>query len=766
VIRCHLAGDAGNATTAAVRFTSSDGGNPAGFGASVRLLGLADVAAVIARAWLAEQTSLWDGVAREARIAAVYEETGRHLATATIPGFAPRDVRDLQDALESAFPEAPSLRTLSAAGYWNDLAEVSSHLPWSDRVKVLALLWDEQEEATQVLATLTGAIAEIGHVRDIYLPREAFLAAHPASGWAVRHPRSVLDVRTLAGLGEEGDERLQLVGRYGQKGVAGRATLAALAAEVVVPLPPAVLTGAPEADLVVFPDAAAPAIAGGEGARDRRGRADTLRAFAAAKARYLFDRARLDHQITALVVAVDPAGPPDDAMAAAVGDWIDDTHGATPEARERSPTRLFVVATRSDQGQEAYRRAEQLAVTRWGDRLDSAIADVVGGALDWPAEWVPGRPFANVYLFRHPAGGLDTVGLQRAGADPAQRRLTGGQMLAALLGLHRRPRHYVREPAAAERALAGGDGGAGLLAAALAQACHASAKLDQLRQSLGELDRCLKRRLRRLGVTVDVETEAHRRRRLAALIDHRIDRLQSSRGIGRLVEILLVHDEELVARWWRGGAPELAAADAVPQRRGGAAARRAPISAPSGADGRPADLARRALVQWEAGMLRAAGSHRLARSAGLDGPLLETLDDELAIGARRTDLEGSLARALAAGLESRPADGPERDCALFVSVASAVLNGWVERLDQGAALAATAGRPRSSWAATERQELLPSSTADGRRLETVWSEALGHLIDANTLYLAHARPAIPAAALAELVRLAALIRTDSQETEL
>ena len=760
---------------ATVRFVAGEAtGAPSGFPFAITLLDLADVAAMLVRTYYASSPGAMQRAPSRERIADVYEEVGRNLAASRLPGLGERDVRGLRDQLSALFPEAGALKTLAAAGYWEDLAEVSEHLPAGERLRVLSLLWGEEEELTRLFALLGEALSQIGYASEAFCAREAFLSADPASGWTRRHGRSVLDVQSIAGLGDEADERVRIVGRYGQKATLARSALAALLAEVAVAMPPAVIAGHASAEIMVFPglhpQSGATLALRPASTVSSQGLRDTVAGSVAhAKARHLFERAQQRHETTALVVVVDPAGWADDSFAAAIGDWIDQTQGATPHARERNRTRLFVVATKADRSQQAFRRSDQLGASRWSERLDAALSDVVGGALDWPGEWVPGRPFSNIFLFRHPmgpgqAGGPPPWAWIRPSAarqaprccrrccDCATGRGTTSARTTAWRG--RWPRRMVvpgcsRQPSArfAIRAKSSARcaGSSRSCVAACVRGCAGSAP-DRTRPTTPTGARSSPPSLRTAWIASP-----------------------SAIAWACCCNRSASQDGELRALFWQrrtdGAGDDTGFHGASDGLDGGHGA---------GTDGaltaqrtridprRAAHLASLAFAHWDASMRRSAGSGRLAREIGLAGPIFGHVVDEISLGARRLRLEQHLAQTLAYLLSRAPAGGEE---ALFASCAGPIINGFVERLDIAPRAAHRFGLNQRGMATatTAAPPLQVIAEARHGRFAAVWCEALVRLIEGN---VAAQRLASGAGMDPDLTRLAASLPPDNEEADL
>lgn len=711
----------------------------------INLLGLCDLVVILVRVFHSECPGAGTLPLSHERIAATYEKVGRNLTSATLLGIKDRDLQVLRDRLAALFPDSVRLRMLTASGYWEDLAEVARHLPSPDRARVLSLLWGEQEDLTRIFIQLSQALARIWYRSDLLCPRSALMRMSAATGWLGRHPGSILDRATVSGLGDDRDEQIAIVSRNGTKEAIGAAALAALAAEITVPMATAPIAAAPAADLLVFPGLGPRRAVADEKPSSgnwKLERAQLLAAFSAAKASHLFARASEQRQITSLVVAVDPASDPTEAQANAITNWIDTHLGALPHLREQVEPGLFVVATRVHSSVETADSSAGQGMARWGGRLGGALLEAVGGANDWPAEWTPKRPFANVYLFQHPVGEVPLDGFGNGGARSVDRRVAAAQMLHALSSTAGLPRSYELDAEAVERDLASAEGGAAILARALGGTSQANDKYRHLKMQLAAIQRGLRARLLRAHVADEAAAITEWRRRVATLARHRLAEVAGRDGIGPLMAALMVGEHELRALFWQrralaptsqgyGNAPSAAMpaitlGEVVPHL--GSVQRE-----------RVEQLASVAITYWFSAIRRSARSLHLCRAFGLSGTMLEHIVDEIMIGAQRLGLERHLADTCFKHLGRQAAPNFEH---AFAFCAGFVINDFVERLALPA-VAAQVRRPASLARQTDQPaaglngHAMPNRRLGAKAMGNGWCAALSRLIDDN---IAAARP--------------------------
>jgi hypothetical protein len=166
-----------------------------------------------------------------------------------------------------------------------------------------------------------------------------------------------------------------------------RASLAALLAEVVLPVADGGSAVTSVADVAIFPGTKR--ISGLPGRSRSVKKLPAL--FANAKAAYLVERSFEQYEISSLVFCSDAENQAGNAFAPAVSQWVEITHGSEPKARERLGAGLFVVAATGSEG------TERPPVE--GELLDMVRRELAPGQ-DWLDEWTPARPFENIILHK------------------------------------------------------------------------------------------------------------------------------------------------------------------------------------------------------------------------------------------------------------------------------------------------------------------------------------------------------------------------------
>jgi hypothetical protein len=710
-----------------LRFSSVEGPvAPKGLPVRLLLLSQTDLVRILARGFHTHFPVAHHTPPTAARIAEAFALAERALIAQSVTGLSARDILDLRDHLHGFYPESATLRVLSAAGYWEQLGELAAHLPELERRRLLALLWSEEPSISRLFARLSDALERLGHATDVFAPIDALATKERGTGWVVPHPRTVVAAATLQALGHGIDEKLRVAGRYGQIVEVERAALAGLAAELPMRLAAPQMAALKPAQILEFPSA--PALVDFDPAETEaagNGLSGIAALFAHVKAGYLLERACQRHDITSLVVCVDPLASDDDSIAASIAEWIETTQGQEPHQRERLQTGLFVVGTKLDQlgqamnhaapGAEATREAAQ----RWGDRLGVKLADEIGAGQDWPLEWTPGRAFRNIFLLQRPEHAP-------AAAGPGT-SLTVTRLAATMDGLDAETvlkapaiaRHIDNPVSVWSGATVETDGGIGYLLASLTPAAQPAAKHRQLNTHLVDLRRRLRSRLLRLHLSNDPSQIGEWRRQLSIVAQGRLDRVEQADRMHILQTGLGVTEAELSVLYF-------GVLNAAPQSKAG-----------SGNLALSERLAVITVEYWLQSIRQVARSSRFCRSAGLSQPVLQHIVDEISIGAVRFGLASQLTETF-----HRAANAPtERPLAapFFAAASSRLIGRYVERLtlngDAGRWGTATASRAPARVAAPpplpgQRDVAVGTSLAQAQTVPAANSQNRGYLTQA------------------------------------
>lgn len=642
------------ATGLVTRFTMRKEKGPEGFPVRLRLLSEIDLVKILANSWFC------DALDSEKASAGLPE------AIAEVLGAAERDaagqaehnevrqedIWDLSKYCDNEFRGFASAQTIRSGPFWDRMAAVLPRLPLDRRVDVYAILWNRYAPFTDVLARLTSRLRALRFDREAWAPIVSLVPKH----------ESVLKVDTLDHLADTGQPQIEIAAQNGARCTLTRPELTALIAELqitMVDLPWKIFEST---DLLDFP-----------GARERTGKDHALEVqtranalgefFLRGKVAYLFERYAAERELNALLLCIKESNNAFDAtIRQSIRNWINRTHGATPEGRSRVETALFVMLTRMDMhfnrtpGRDDSMASDDL----WEARVKASLLQPLQEANGWLDAWHPGQPFSNTLLARNPGKSQSLSRLTDDGVEGEflpgvpEKIERWGREFSANSGIRR----YVKNP---EKAWAEvfrlNDAGMSYLVESLAPVCRPELKLNQLNNQIAILRGDMKRRLSEWHVGDDLDAEYQKR--LEGLRPA-LDLLEANGNAGRfgllLTQFHLTPAEarEVLLRALptteatRAAPP--AATGAVSSMRDRLRARTAPASAPppepGGGSDPTHDRASALLSAWIAKLRRFSTESSLHGYFGFEGPAADALVAEMTATASRCRLQHRLVEGL------------------------------------------------------------------------------------------------------------------------
>jgi hypothetical protein len=604
-------------------------------------------------------------------------------------GLTSDDVEDLAEYFEHHFRNHALLQALNAVGFWRHVVDLAPRLPATERAALFAPLWGSTAHFTNTCSLLIGGLAALG------------FAATGFCGLDALEPRgtSIINVRTLFTLGGPPSGELAVRTASGISARIARPVLAALVAELTVPLAERPWSFFDTTDLLDFP-----------GARTRGEITDLDRflaqperlggAFLRGKVAYLFQRYNAEQEITAMLLCVGPSTQEVQTLPRMVQDWIKLTIGDSPEARERQSNSLFLILTKFDAHFEEKDGEEAKSDTRWTARLQANFIDFFGKIYDWPSKWSPDRPFSNTFWLRNPAIRSGAVFDYGPAPSPGERGRELGvatrasafvaDLRAAYLANSLVQMHVADAADAWDAALLPEDGGITRLATALAPVCNPSLKSRQIRARTEELASEMAERLRPHWRSDDRAAELVQARLRATAVVRALVNCARAQMFGALLRSLQVTQEQVAGVHWRmqtdyddQPAPIGAVGGAAlyDDELSGILASSADHEAPERSKApfdyfdRFADLV---LATWDEAMHSFAADVTTQATFHLPAEQSALLVDQISAAARRKNLRGTIADALRqhAGFHGRASAGAGK----MVLLAEDTINGFVTYL--------------------------------------------------------------------------------------
>ncbi len=277
-------------------------------------------------------------------------------------------------------------------------AEIQSVGGW---VLVYSLLWGGPgyaKDLDQLMRVLVEGVLALGHAETVEVALEHVRASSDAP--------SILDASCLNALGQT-RRTVQTFTDAGREVTLDPGVLAALIAEIRLPLRPVPGTLLDKADILDFPGGRALKGINGFGPQElNTGRLENaIEVYKRGKLTFLFEQYSLDREITALLLcSPGPTKPEAIQLQSQVESWLTIRHGApTPrDAKEIEQPSLFLALTKFDMSLGALRADN--AKDRWDSRVDEACVDFwARGHGSWILNWGgKNKPFTNLFWIRNP----------------------------------------------------------------------------------------------------------------------------------------------------------------------------------------------------------------------------------------------------------------------------------------------------------------------------------------------------------------------------
>lgn len=694
----------GESTGIVTRFTTESYDAPAGFPVKLSLLSEADVARVLVN------TFLMDGDKSETEptseeIDDLFKRFTPRAGNQVIPGISADDVIETQEYLQKNFSKSTYVAGLSE--FWDRAIELAPRLSVADRGELFAVIWGRHETFTRLYVRLGEALQALGNNDTAFSGLDAL----------VPREESIIDVKMLGGIDQKGGATLQLALASGQQTELPKSIVTALTAELVLPMAgelPDLFDGT---DLLDFP-----------GARTRfekplerflqEASGPLKECILRGKVAYLFDRYVAEQEITSMLLCVPDSNMEVADLPVLISDWIDYTHGVTPEIRGQAENLLFFVLTKFDKHLIDSAASSDDAQTRFQRRLQASLLEKFAPMEDsWPKAWSSSGAFDNCFWLRNPNFPAESVIEYRDGREISLRssktdRLE--ELRAGCCGAELVKTHFRDPEAAWDAAMTLNDGGVSYLIGNLTPVCRQEVKLRQISAQLQEVCERLKRTLSRFYVSDDYTVRLAERSAAAQQVNVELLNVYNHGHFGALLEELTVSAERIADKLRRppknikftsgssvpAGTKAAGTKAAGPIMPGGIIMPGMPgkaVEPPAVADPspesvrtmtRPAWQAEVAFSHWVETARNFANSEDLHARFTLSPASASEIVTELVSGAKRLDLEGQICRDLEGHSSLERADKAAIASAI---VATEHLNAFA--VEAGANMVPPEGRP-------------------------------------------------------------------------
>lgn len=398
----------GESTGLVTRFSTQVEGSPADYPIHLRLLTELDLVKILVNSCqediLHDESD--DFTLPEARevVEAFDGVVGLARHSVVAPHISATDIHDLAEYVNARYQKR--YREVAAAGYWERVAELAPRLPLEARVTLFSQLWGRNPDFTGMFGVLSRAAAELGNAEDVHCGLDAFM--EQKDGRWVRRLDSILNVQTLAGMGQESGAPLTVRIREGLTKTLPRALVSALTAELVLQIGNDAYPFFDHADLLDFPGARARLRAKSfqDGAKASSDKNDTANPGAnfllRGKVETLFQRYEAEREMTGILLCIPNGNLEVPVLGDMVNSWVHKTLGSTADSRVKTPNTLFFIMTKFDREfEQSTGQDESSQKGRWNIRIQEGLLSL-WDRHGWTRDW-DGRPFRNSFFLRNPS---------------------------------------------------------------------------------------------------------------------------------------------------------------------------------------------------------------------------------------------------------------------------------------------------------------------------------------------------------------------------
>ncbi len=524
------------------RFTIHGSPTPPGAPVRMRLLTQTDIVKIIANTYYSDCDHSEDPIPTQAQLNDIIETIAVAALPAPIDSLTADDVHDLQTYFERYFKGCERIRLLRH-GFWERAAALAPRLRIQDRARLLGLLWGNVESFDALYGELYAGLQQLDFAADAYAGLEALLPRES----------SLIDVRSLQGLGNVSSDRLNMLAANGSRASLPRSTITALVAELRIVIRDQPWDFFEHTDLLDFP-----------GARSREQIKDLPRfletpdalqnLFLRGKVAYLFERYCNQQELTSMLLCIGPSNQEVKTLPAMVYDWIATTHGVTPAQRSQQPTALFLVLTKFDMEFEE-KAGERAPESRWITRLESSLINFFGKQHDWPRHWDEAGCFRNSFWLRNPnfkaknIFDYDEDGHELGIRASERKRIEAFQQ--AFLADTTANRYFCDPQQAWEAAFGLNDGGVTYLAESLRPLCNPDLKRRQIAGQLERLRQQMVEHMRPYYLSGNPEHELANRVAASQPVAAQLIECAGEQHFGELLQALQVESDGLEDIYYR-----------------------------------------------------------------------------------------------------------------------------------------------------------------------------------------------------------------------
>jgi len=454
-------------------------------------------------------------------------------------GLTEDDVREVQSYVEREFVRTAYGKALEA--YWDTAATVLPRLDRKSRSEALSILWGKHEVMTDCYLNLTSTLDMLDHVSRTFVGTEAL----------VPRESSIIDVKTLHLMSSvDGGGPIETELPSGEVIELQRATLCALAAELIIPMVESPAPIFDRMDLLDFP-----------GARNRfeqplssvfaDGKDAISELLLRGKVAYLFDRYCGAQDISGMLLCVPDSNMETVDLPRLVDRWIELTHGKDRSKRQQDDCGLFVTLTKFDK-HLVDSATEAGDKSRFDRRLHASLLEKFGKGQDpWVSAWSHDAGFNNCFWLRNPnffAEAIYAYDDDRRETIRPEKLDRIEELRQGFLSSEIAQKHFRNCERAWDAAIAANDGGVSYLLEAIDHGCDPDLKKRHIEQQIKALGAEIDAILRPFHVSEVAEERVEKAQKAANSVTDALEKALADGKFGALIRSLMVSQDEIAQR--------------------------------------------------------------------------------------------------------------------------------------------------------------------------------------------------------------------------
>lgn len=325
---------------------------------------------------------------------------------------------DIEDYCRGKFKQHLYVQALNRADFWTRQEALLQDGKFDAIQQSIHLLWMDLARYNELFEVLLGGLQTLGYSEEVFCPLESLVETTDQG--RRRKKKSIINVQVLQDLDDGAEPASSVLLADDRVARIRPSVLSALTAEIEFTISPPTHDFFQTADLLDFPGARSRKQQMLSGFRNAKGL--PIEEYNRGKVAFLFDKYVSEFEISGMLLCVEGGPQEIVGLDALIDEWIEESHGAKPSARNGVPCTLFFVLTKFDQLFVSAHGVDD-GPGRWEARLHSSLEEPFGGQkrspkTNWVQQWNDRGAFRNTFWLRNPS--FDFSSMVNYSGDPGK----------------------------------------------------------------------------------------------------------------------------------------------------------------------------------------------------------------------------------------------------------------------------------------------------------------------------------------------------------